>query len=435
MPKSESFSSGADVTREVAECHIFRESKMFVGQFETLNGRTVVVEGNKVSTKEGWKEAREVRILFEELFYNRLWQKFRVVCTDGALIGGRPPGAPSVPQMPALAHRTLQNSKIYLEAFPENEFVLRKIRQYCDTFVSTYYIVKGFEHHARDKVKALVQKSVDDLLCTNKTFRQYHYEDRNMDALSQVVGNYMFEHLHGKLFASMCEIHRDQDENLVELAEASCSVLSLAQMGSGEAFAAQDLPLAVATLSGIEERRTPLEKLLCLKETMDAINEDLLAFREKQTDRLRSNMASSRESLVTADELLPLLVFVLVRAKLTHFSASLAYAEYFTFFNAQTSELGFCLTTYKAALQLMLESRILRKNRRAKFPDSKHAEKKGRKSVSARRSTTTTGGQPGDMMKRTISVPAGMTTDAMRDDAKARELQEKYLGISRGTNE
>jgi hypothetical protein len=54
---------------------------------------------------------------------------------------------------------------------------------------------KGFEHHARDKVKGLIQKGLDDLLCTNKVYRQYHYEDRNMDALSQVVENYMFEGL------------------------------------------------------------------------------------------------------------------------------------------------------------------------------------------------------------------------------------------------
>ncbi len=44
-------------------------------------------------------------------------------------------------------------------------------------------------------MKGLIQKGMDDLLCTNKLYRQYHYEDRNMEALSQVVENYMFEGL------------------------------------------------------------------------------------------------------------------------------------------------------------------------------------------------------------------------------------------------
>ncbi len=42
---------------------------------------------------------------------------------------------------------------------------------------------------------------------------------------------------------------------------------------------------------------------------------------------------------------------------------SLAYAEHFTFSQVQTSELGFCLSTFKAALALMTENRLLNRNR------------------------------------------------------------------------
>ncbi len=265
--------------------------------------------------------------------------------------------------------------------------------------------LKGFEHHAHDKVKGLVTKAMDDLLCTNKVYRQYHYEDRNMDALSQVVESFMFQFLHKKLFASMCDIHRDQDANLKELSDASRDSLKLAQMGTGEAFAADDLPLAVATLTTLEERVTPLEKLLCLKETVEAVSSDLAAFREKQQadDRVRA-LNSSQGSLVTSDELLPLLVFVIVRSGVVNLFASVAYAESFTFFNVQTSELGFCLTSVQAALTLLLRSQLLRRNRREKYPDSRFngsEEKQGRKSVSARRK----GPSPPPALPRAISVP------------------------------
>jgi hypothetical protein len=88
-----------------------KREKLFVGRFETLNGKEVKLEGvgcfvrsssvshsllfgkgNKLSTGEGWSVAAECRILFEELFYNKSWQKFRVVCIDRALVGGVPPG-------------------------------------------------------------------------------------------------------------------------------------------------------------------------------------------------------------------------------------------------------------------------------------------------------------------------------------------------------
>ncbi len=135
---------GTAITREVAESHVLRASKMFVGTYESLNGRGVTLDGSKLATVgEGWPAQRESRILFEELFYNKQWQKFRVVCIDAALVGGKPPGADSdVPKLPRLTHRTLTNCIAYLEAFPENELVLRKIRQYCETFVSSYYVIK-----------------------------------------------------------------------------------------------------------------------------------------------------------------------------------------------------------------------------------------------------------------------------------------------------
>ena len=414
----------------MVESHVLVPSKLFVGQFDTLNGRTVQIDGNKISTRQGWDhEPVTYHILFEELFYNSDWKKFRVVCLDGALVGGLPPGENNMPKIPRLAHRTLVNCRDYLEAFPENELVLRKIRQYVDTFVSSYYIVKGFEHHAHDKVQQLLNKSIDDLLCTNKVFRQFHYEDRHMESLSMVVESFLFEGLHDKLFASMCETHREQDENLHELAAASRATLTLSQMGSGEAFAADDLPLAVATMREMESRRTPLEKLLCLKECIDGINNDLIAFRERQSaeERVRG-LQVSQESLVTTDELLPLLVFVIVRSDLKHAASTVAYAEYFTFFNVQTSELGFILSTFKAALALMAESRLLRRNRREKWPDSRHNEKRGRKSLSARR----TNELPHDAMKRTISVPAGMTEVLNEEDAARKILDSKYLGFATG---
>lgn len=128
----------------------------------------IAVEGNRLMTKEGWPgEPRECKILYEELFYNSAWRKFRVVCIDGALVGGLPPGqVDAQPALPSLAQRTLkacchmarvlvaltsmrfacpleQNCKAYLESYPENELVLRKIRQYVEQFVASYYIVKG----------------------------------------------------------------------------------------------------------------------------------------------------------------------------------------------------------------------------------------------------------------------------------------------------
>lgn len=48
----------------------------------------------------------------------------------------------------------------------------------------------------------------------------------------QVIASYMFEGLHGKLFGSMCDIHSDEDANLLELSGASRESVSLSQVSA-----------------------------------------------------------------------------------------------------------------------------------------------------------------------------------------------------------
>lgn len=59
------------------------------------------------------------------------------------------------------------------------------------------------------------------------------------------------------------------------------------------------------------------------QETIDAINTDLMAFwvTEAKTPRESQDGPASTEALVTTDELLPLLVFAIVRSALPHMSA------------------------------------------------------------------------------------------------------------------
>ncbi len=51
-----------------------------------------------------------------------------------------------------------------------------------------------------------------------------------VDVVRQVIASYMFEGLHGKLFGSMCDIHSDEDANLMELSLASRESVSLSQV-------------------------------------------------------------------------------------------------------------------------------------------------------------------------------------------------------------
>lgn len=109
--------------------------------------------------------------MFEELFYNSEFKKFRVVCIDQPLTGtpksagtkanGSPQSVVNTLNIPPFQKRTLDECVKFLCKFPENTLVLKKIEEYISNFCNTYFIVKGFEHHARRKVEELVERAAE----------------------------------------------------------------------------------------------------------------------------------------------------------------------------------------------------------------------------------------------------------------------------------
>ena len=106
-----------------------------------------------------------MKILFEELFYNKEYQKFTVVCIDKPLEGNFKKTMESGDfVIPPPSNRNYNSCRKFLESFPENDLVLKKIEQYIRAFYKNYFIVKGFEHHSKKKVEELIERASDVIL-------------------------------------------------------------------------------------------------------------------------------------------------------------------------------------------------------------------------------------------------------------------------------
>jgi hypothetical protein len=157
--------------------------------------RTVTIRDNIIRTGPGYTdEGREVTILFEELFYNKQYQPFRVVCISRPLEGGsdRPSAtispSTSPPSLSSLC--TFQQCCHYLHSWPENELVLKKVLERTREFNQCYEIVPGFEQCVVDKVRTMCKDAVEALLCANKTFRKAQNNPSQLRDLSLVIETY-----------------------------------------------------------------------------------------------------------------------------------------------------------------------------------------------------------------------------------------------------
>lgn len=50
--------------------------------------QVVAISSGGLSTREGYKDSREVKILFEETFFNQRDESYRVLCLEQPLEGG-----------------------------------------------------------------------------------------------------------------------------------------------------------------------------------------------------------------------------------------------------------------------------------------------------------------------------------------------------------
>lgn len=62
-------------------------SPFFRSSYITLNKKYIEIEENSLRLGNGFKERNVVKILFEELFYNKDSQPFRVLCIEFPLEG------------------------------------------------------------------------------------------------------------------------------------------------------------------------------------------------------------------------------------------------------------------------------------------------------------------------------------------------------------
>lgn len=121
----------------------------------------------------------------------------------------------------------------------------------------------------------------------------------------------------------MIDIYVREDDEAFKSTD-SVQMLAKEDFGVSNTFSKLSLEPALRAFSYITTAKTPFDKLLCLKDTIDQINVE----------------ASSFNEAISSDDLLPLLVFIIVQSNLRKLHSNFVYIENFLFVDISTNELG-----------------------------------------------------------------------------------------------
>ncbi|XP_072013004.1 ankyrin repeat domain-containing protein 27-like [Amphiura filiformis] len=313
------------------ENHLLHPAIGRAGVYYTANNKEVHVSDSAITTTNGFKDIRTVHVLFEETYYTEASESFKVLCIDRMLEGGSE--VVEDPVMTCL--ETLDDCSEFLWG---NKFSKQSQTKVDELIV--YFLTTPHQHESLRQVIDLtnslftntIQIALKDPIL-RKTVRQHR---GHMDNLKVAMETYVMHEAYPKVFNAISHFLAKKDAAMNKTTR-NLSDLQVRDVGVRADFTA-NVPRARRELSTLNQYRTPLEKLHCLRRTIMAISQP--GYRSK-----------TPAPAMSSDDLLPLLVFLVVKSEVPNWWANLAYMENFRFSSFADGEFGFYLASYEAAVE------------------------------------------------------------------------------------
>jgi hypothetical protein len=151
-----------------------------------------------------------------------------------------------------------------------------------------------------------------------------------------------------KIFPLMCKRFENENQILNEkLSQLRKRGIDPYYFGAQKLFKDFNITSNIVNkLSSIETEITPLEKLNCLKNTLDLISQEM----KKQSEWNISLLENKLESIfITSDDLIPTVICTLCSSQLNHFVSHIEYIQTFSWYLPRHNELAYSLVTFEAA--------------------------------------------------------------------------------------
>ncbi|KAM3870209.1 ankyrin repeat domain-containing protein 27 [Diretmus argenteus] len=311
------------------------------GGYQTLDGKEVSIQDRQVLLGSGFPAPAAVPILFEETFYNDQEQSYSILCISRPVEAE--PGATELAAPPPYCLKTPEDVRdpYCLKTLEDVREFLGRHAHKLDKFIHSFCQCfkeqerKGLRHHM-DSVNGLYTKCLQCLLRDSR-LKLLAKQEVQMILLKQAVEMYIHHGIHDLIFNFVGTLEASQDAAFNK-STRSLQELQQKDLGVKSDFSI-NLPRAKRELSQLNLQTSPLLKLLCLRK---------VALTATQPPR-----HTGRTEAVSADDLLSVVLYLLVKTEIPNWMANLSYIRNFCFSHSSQDELSYCLSTFEAAVEFI----------------------------------------------------------------------------------
>lgn len=300
--------------------------------YQTVDGKEVSINNNRVHLSAGLPNPISVPILFEETFYNEKEQAYSILCIARPFESDHIP-AEELGSVPApYCLKNIEDVREFLGRHAEK----------LDKFVSAFCLSfkeqerKGLRHHI-DSVNTLYTRCLQCLLRDSR-LKLLARQEIQMTLLKEAVEMYIHHGIHDLLFSYVGTLEASRDAAFNKTTR-SLQDLQQKELGVKSEFSI-NIPRAKRELIQLNVCTSPQQKLLCIRKVILTI---------MQSTR-RRDTAVSIESMC-ADDLLLVILYLLIKTEIPNWMANLSYIKHFRFRSSSKDELSYCLTSFEAAVE------------------------------------------------------------------------------------
>ncbi|XP_039322355.1 ankyrin repeat domain-containing protein 27 isoform X2 [Saimiri boliviensis] len=303
--------------------------------FQTLNGKDVFIQGNRIKLGAGFACLLSVPILFEETFYNEKEESFSILCIAHPLEKRESSEEPLAPSDP-FSLKTIEDVREFLgrhsERFDRNIASFHRMFRECER--------KSLRHHI-DSANALYTKCLQQLL-RDSHLKMLAKQETQMSLMKQAVEIYVHHEIYDLIFKYVGTMEASEDAAFNKITR-SLQDLQQKDIGVKPEFSF-NIPRAKRELAQLNKCTSPQQKLVCLRKVVQLIT---------QSPSQRVNLET-----MCADDLLSVLLYLLVKTEIPNWMANLSYIKNFRFSSSAKDELGYCLTSFEAAIEYIRQGSL-----------------------------------------------------------------------------
>ncbi|CAN0390253.1 unnamed protein product [Lampetra planeri] len=299
-------------------------------RYVSMGGQAVSLRGGELCLTGGEGPSVSARVLFEETFYTDREESLSLICISRPLDALPPPAHPGTAT--ALARSRIARLRAPPRHAPRRS---RDVDRRIAVFTASFRQLEGrsLRHHI-DAVGALYSKCLQVVL-KDPQLKSLARQEASLKLLKQAVEMYVLNGTHDAIFKAIGTMEASQD------AAFNKRTRSLQDLQLKDLDITSDLsiniPRAKRVLGQLNRCRTSQEKLLCLRSAVHTV--------------LLSPSHRVNVQAMTTDDLLPILIFLVVKTEIPNWRANLSYVKNLRFSGGLEDELGYCLTSFEAAVE------------------------------------------------------------------------------------